>query len=132
MCQGYAGQLQQLAATYQPRGVAFVGVFPNFYATDSAMLAFQNQYALPFAVEKDPDFQLTNRFGATITPEAVVVDAAGQVVYRGMIDNAYFKPGKRRGTTTAYYLQDALEQLLAGEPVRKAQTQAIGCVIVRD
>ncbi len=133
MCQGYAGTLIRLHEQYTLKGVEFVGVFPNYYVTDSAIGAFQTQFRLPFEVLKDENFALTDQFGADTTPQVFVTQADGKtVVYKGLIDNAYFRRGKRRGTTSAFYLQDALDALLKQQKITTTETQAIGCVIVRN
>ena len=132
MCQGYAATLNQLAENYKPKGVQFVGVFPNFYVTDSAILDFKKQYDIRFSLQRDGDFKLTNQFKATTTPQVFLTDKNDKIIYNGMIDNAYFQRGKRRGITSDFYLKNALENALLGQNVVVAQTTAVGCVIVKD
>ncbi len=133
MCRGYAsGAFNQLYDTYGKKGVDFVGVFPNFYATDSTIAEFQHDMNLPFRLQKDVDFHLTDQFKITVTPQVVVADATGAVFYNGMIDNAYYQPGKRRGATSVFYLKNALNALLEGKSVGISNTSPIGCVVVRN
>jgi hypothetical protein len=66
--------------------------------------------------------------GATITPEAVVV-ANGKVVYRGRIDDRYVEIGVERAAPTTHDLADALTATLAGTPIARPITQAVGCFI---
>jgi len=132
MCQGYAGTMNRLAQEYEGQGVRFVGIFPNFYVTDSAIASFRHDFDIHFELKKDSGFVLTERFKASITPEVFLTDANDHVVYGGMIDNAYYQPGKRRGTTSIFYLKNALDNLLSNRPVGLAWSQPIGCVIVKD
>jgi hypothetical protein len=132
MCQGYAGAINTLATEYMPKGVEFIGVFPNFYATDSAVLSFKKRYDIRFKLQRDPGFQLTRKFNAQITPQVFLTDNNNQILYSGMIDNAYYKAGKRRGVTSDFYLKKALELLLDHQPIVIKETQAIGCVIVKN
>jgi hypothetical protein len=72
---------------------------------------------------------VATRAGATITPQAVVIDRAGQIRYRGRIDNFYAALGKPRQHVTEHDLRDALDAIVGGRPVAKSDTQAIGCRI---
>jgi thiol-disulfide isomerase/thioredoxin len=132
MCQGYAPVLNQLNADFSEKGVEIIGVFPNYYATDSSILAFKKEYNITFKTLKDTTFTLTKRFKASITPQVFLENTEGSLLYAGQIDDAYFRAGKRRGTTSEYYLKDAIEAVLANKKPTISETKSIGCVLVRD
>jgi hypothetical protein len=73
---------------------------------------------------------VASRARATVTPQAVVVDRGGAIRYRGRIDNAYADFGKPRQHVTSHDLRDALDALLAGRPIPRPETEALGCFIV--
>lgn len=77
----------------------------------------------------DADRTIARHAGASVTPQAVVVDARGEVRYRGRINNLYAALGKPRQHATVHDLRDALEALLAGRPVANPETEALGCFI---
>ena len=142
MCQGYAPVLNQLAVDFQAKGVEIIGVFPNYYATDSAIAAFKTEYHIDFQTVRDTNFILTNQFKASTTPQVFLVTRTsddisslgteGAVLYNGQIDDAYFRAGKRRGTTSEHYLKAAIDAILNNKKPDISETKAIGCVIVRD
>jgi thiol-disulfide isomerase/thioredoxin len=132
MCQGYAPVLNQLSVDYEKKGVELIGVFPNYYATDSSILAYKSEYNIRFTTIKDSTFTLTNRFKASTTPQVFLENTEGVVLYAGQIDDAYFRAGKRRGTTSEHYLKVAIDAILEGRKPEIKETKAIGCVIVRD
>jgi peroxiredoxin len=132
MCQGYAGALNDLAQEYTNRGVEFIGIFPNFYAPDSAIAAFKAQFQIPFELIRDHNFTLADLFSATTTPEVVMTDLNNKILYKGLLDNAYFRRGKRRGTTSEFYLKDNLQAFLTNKSLPFTSNTPIGCVIVRD
>jgi thiol-disulfide isomerase/thioredoxin len=132
MCQGYAPVLNQLATNYGKKGVELIGVFPNYYATDSSITAFRTEYNIVFKTIKDSTFTLTNFFKASTTPQVFMSNTEGSLLYNGQIDDTYFRAGKRRGTTSAFYLKSAIEAALSNRKPDIAETKAIGCVIVRD
>lgn len=132
MCQSYAPVLNQFKVDFADKGIEWIGVFPNYYATDSTINSFRKEFDVQFKTQRDSAFVLTNRFGATITPQVVLETVDGQRLYSGQIDNAYFRAGKRRGITSQFYLRDAIQLILKGKPLDVVTTQPIGCVIVKD
>ncbi len=138
MCQGYAPVLNKLAKDFEGK-VAFIGVFPNFYATDSSLTAFKKEYNMNFECLRDSNFFYTDRFKATVTPQIFIEkrekstsNTEGVLLYAGQIDDAYFRAGKRRGTTTTHYVREVLNDFFDNNTPKFLETIAIGCVIVKD
>ena len=122
--------LRTLYTTYAARGVQFVGLFPDQLTSSAAITDFGRTYNVPFPLKLDNKQQLTRRFQARITPEVVVAATDGRtVLYQGRIDNSYVRLGQRRTVTTEQELRDALAAIVAGQPVVKARTEAVGCFI---
>ena len=71
--------------------------------------------------------QVADLYGAGHTPEIFVVDKGGVLRYHGRIDENYEDASK----VTSPDLKNALDSLLAGKPVQKAETKAFGCTIKR-
>ncbi|MFN4258712.1 MAG: redoxin domain-containing protein [Gemmataceae bacterium] len=127
----YAPVLAELAKTYAVKDVAFMGVCPC-EETPAQIARHVQDYALPFPVFADPQLKAADALKAEITPEAFVLDHNFVVRYRGRIDNGYYARLKKNARVTSHDLRDALDDLLAGKPVREPATEAIGCAIVRD
>jgi hypothetical protein len=66
--------------------------------------------------------------GVTVTPEAAVY-AAGRIVYHGRIDDRYVELGLERPAATVHDLDEALGAVLAGRPIARSATPAVGCYI---
>lgn len=126
---GYAPEIERLHRAYREKGIAFRLVFPDRDLTEEVVKQHLADYSvtIPFALDRDR--ALVKRAAATTTPEVVVYDRGGSIVYRGRIDNRYSDLGDRRGTVTEFYLRDALDALLAGRKPALARTDAIGCLI---
>lgn len=77
----------------------------------------------------DKTQQLAKHVGATTTPEAVIVSPAGEVMYRGRINDLYLGPTKRQRAATTKDLRDALDAVLAGKAAPAPQQPAQGCKI---
>ena len=67
-------------------------------------------------------------YEAETTPHVFVIDRDGVLRYRGAVDNASFL--QRR--PTRFFLEEAVEALLAGRLPETAETPAYGCAIVRE
>ena len=127
---GYAPDIQRLCSAYAGRGVACTLIYedsdiePPAVQRHLAEFRYRDVHAVI-----DRDRSIAERARATVTPEAVVVDARGSVRYRGRIDNRYVEIGKARRVVTAHDLQDALDAVLSGKAVANPETTAFGCFI---
>lgn len=131
----YAPRLKTLAAQFKSQGVEFVGINSNPQDPIAKLQAFAKDHglddsSLPFPMLKDHDGQVALRFGATRTPEVFVIDALGQIIYQGRIDDQY-RPGVVTDQPTRDDLRIAIEEHLAGKPVSVAMTTAAGCRIAK-
>jgi peroxiredoxin len=68
---------------------------------------------------------IAGRYGAKTTPSFFVVDRDGKLAYQGAMDDQVFADQP----IGHEYVKAALEDLLAGHGVRRAETQAQGCAI---
>jgi hypothetical protein len=126
---GYAPEVKRISAAYEPKGVAFYAVHADPRVSTDTARRHASQYGYEFPVLLDPDQRLAHRVGARVTPEAAVLDRAGNVVYLGRIDDTYYSFGRRRETPTATELRDALDDVLSNRPVAKSKSTPIGCEI---
>jgi peroxiredoxin len=126
----YVPRLAELAARWQPKGVAFVGINSNQQDSITEVAAHAKRMEIPFPVLKDPANEIADRLGAERTPEIFVLDADRVVRYCGRIDDQY-GVGFQRKKANRNDLEAALEELLAGKEVSQPTTEAIGCIIGR-
>jgi hypothetical protein len=123
----YAPELNRLCAGHTNLAWYIVQVDPELsrrQATDHA-----RKFDLHPPVLLDPQHYLVKQLQATVTPEVVVVGKEGQLLYRGRIDDGWAALGKKRATVSQHDLQDALDAIVAGRPVKNRETKAIGCLI---
>ena len=123
--------LAKLHEEYSPKGVAFVGVNANRQDTLERVAEHAKKNEMPFPVVKDVGNKVADDFGAKRTPEAFVLDASGNVLYRGRIDDQFGLGFQRAGKPTRRDLAEALDEVLAGKPVSVATTTVSGCFIAR-
>jgi hypothetical protein len=122
----YGERLAKLNADLSSRGVLTILVNSNQNESDALVEEQRRTARLPMPVYRDPDARLAELLGVYGTPAAVVLDGSGTIRYVGSIDDAR---DPRR--VTRQYLREAIEAILAGQPVAQAQTRTFGCSIKR-
>ena len=122
----YNERMQKLADDYRARGVNVVGINPNVAELADEVKRHAAENGLKFPILKDTGNKIADRYDAQVTPEAYLLDASGKLVYRGRIDNS-----RNGDSISSTDLRDAIEAVLAGKPVEKAEVKAFGCSIKR-
>ena len=128
LCRTYAEAFREFGNRADSLGIAVVGVFPGTFYPEQQIRRYRARYSFDFPMLLDPEYRLTRSLGATITPEAILVDDSG-VRYMGALDNWAYEVGRTRPVATEHYLKDALAAVVAGTPVPLERTDAIGCFI---
>jgi DNA-binding transcriptional LysR family regulator len=126
----YSPEIRRICEEYSPRGLncALVYVDKDLRDADAAKHALEYGHgAYPKFV--DQAHALVAAAGATVTPEVVLIRPDESIAYRGRIDNSYAALGKPRSVVTDHDLRAALDAVLAGRPVAKAEVPPIGCYI---
>jgi peroxiredoxin len=126
-----AGTLSELAKTYQSKGVGVVAINSNdvsVYPADSPenMAAFVAQHHFSFPYLFDETQQVARAYRAACTPDFYLFDSSHRLVYRGQMDDSRPSNGI---PVTGRDLTDAVEKLLAGDPVSPEQMPSLGCNI---
>jgi thiol-disulfide isomerase/thioredoxin len=133
---GYAPEIQRVCREYGARGVACSLVYEDIDTVRaesvlnkqvSAHLSEYGYRDMPATIDRQRS--AAGAVKATVTPTAVVVDPAGELRYRGRIDNLYAALGKTRQQVTSHDVRDALDAVLSGRRVAQPDTEPIGCYI---
>ena len=120
----YNERMEKLARDYKAKGINVIGINSNNTEPAAEIKAHATERGLTFPILKDEGNKIADRFGATKTPEAYVLDANLKLVYHGRIDNSQKIEG-----ITSNDLRDALEELAAGKTISKTGAAAFGCTI---
>ncbi len=128
----YAPELRRLDEKYRTRGVNFWLVYPGLKVSPASIQAHLREYAYSLPALQDPEQQLVKLTGVHVTPEVAVYSGTGErarLVYHGRIDDRVVDFGKARQSASKHELEETLDSILNGKPVRVSATQAIGCFI---
>jgi peroxiredoxin len=121
------------AEKFSPQGVKFVGInsnSPNIYEEDSFhhMMERMDQHKFPWLYLHDATQDVARVYGALRTPHFYVFDADRKLVYTGRgVDTP-----RDATQATVYDLDNALTELLAGQPITTPVTNPIGCNVKWD
>jgi thiol-disulfide isomerase/thioredoxin len=128
--QAYEDRMMEFQEAYAPKGVRLVAINSNDeknYPDDSfdEMVKRATKRDFNFAYLRDADQKVANAFGATHTPQFFVFDGERKLRYSGKMDDSWQVPANAKD----FYLRDAVDAILAGKPVKVAETHSIGCTI---
>lgn len=127
----YGPRLQELQKAFDKEGkmVAIIGVNSNTQDSMTELQRYREKHEMmDIPMLKDVGNRVADALGAERTPEVFLLDRNYVVRYHGQIDGQYLV-GRTLARAYPEYLKDAVNQLLAGEPVKVASTEPEGCFI---
>jgi hypothetical protein len=126
-------EMLRIEREFAPRGVAFRFIYPNTSETPQTLREHQAAFAAGSTALLDPDGTLVALAHARVTPQAAVLVRDGanwRPIYTGRIDNRYLRLGVERPQATEHYAEQAVLDVLAGQPVPPDTGTPVGCAIV--
>ncbi len=126
-----ADHLSQFARDYHGSGLAIVAISSNDVSShpqDSPEQmvheAEQRGYIFPYLYDEDQ--AVAKAYRAACTPDFFLFDGNHQLVYRGQFDSSRPESGI---PVTGEDLRQAVDAMLAGQPVSEDQKPSLGCNI---
>ncbi|MBC7385504.1 MAG: thioredoxin family protein [Cryobacterium sp.] len=127
-----SGNMQKLQAEAAKDGVIWLSVVSSakgkqgFYEPKEMRARKEKEKSNTTAILYDTDGKIGKMYGAKSTPHLFIVDATGNLVYRGAIDD---KPSTDAEdiAKSKNYVTAALADLKAKRPVATAETESYGC-----
>jgi hypothetical protein len=124
----YAPEIKRIIDDYSGKGINFSLVYVDPAITREGAKQHLNEFGLGGQALLDPTHSLAKRVGATVSPEVVVLNPAGKVIYRGRIDDRVSDYGKVREKPRRRDLRISLDFALKGKAIPDPRTKAIGCI----
>jgi len=124
---------RKTAEKYSTKGVRFVAINSNSRNTHPNddfpfMVERMKEKKFPWAYLRDESQDVARAFGALRTPHFFVFDGSRKLVYTGRgMDNPM-----ESAKSTVFDLDRAMEDVVAGKPVRVPLTNPIGCNVKWD
>lgn len=108
--------------------VRFFSVFTH-WDTKKQVGVFAKTYNLLSATKHDKKHLLVHAWSVTTTPEVVMLNRQGAILYRGLLDDSFAALGKRRDSVSNFYLENAIREYLFSGSVSTPYTKPVGCRI---
>ena len=126
--------MQKLQQEYTGKGVVWLTIDSNAPGTEGNITSEQAQKIMnswktkQTALLLDPESNVAKLYGAKNTPNMVVINPEGKIVYEGAIDSKA-SPNPADIPSSTNYVKAALDEALGGKAVSNAQTKPYGCHI---
>jgi peroxiredoxin len=126
--------MQKLQKEYTSKGVVWLTIDSNAPGAEGNMTPEQAQKIMSSwkthqtALLLDPESKVARSYGAKNTPDMIVINPEGKIVYEGAIDNKA-TPNPNDIPSSTNYVKAALDESLAGQPVSKPTTKPYGCSV---
>ena len=129
-----SGSMQKLQRDWAAKGVVWLTIVSSApgtqgYVDQAGSQAFVKQSgAAPTAVLLDPTGQVGHLYDARNTPQMLVIDPKGTLIYNGAIDD---RPSADASSLVGAtnYVTNALTEAMAGKPVSVPVTVPYGCTV---
>lgn len=122
----YNQRMEALHRDYGSRGVRVVGINANRNEPVEEIRGHAREKSLSFLILKDVDNRVADYFGASVTPEAYLIDTQNVLRYHGRLDADQYDP-----SLNANEMRRALDAFLSGGEISNAGKKAFGCSIKR-
>lgn len=135
----YENRIKKLVSDYKSRGVGFVVIQPNSpkalrldemgytdlgdSLAEMKTRAAHRRFNFPFLYDGDAQ-QVSRKYGPTATPHVFVFDRDRKLRYQGRVDS-----NPREPLAKVPDARNAIDAVLAGNPVPVEKTPAVGCSI---
>jgi peroxiredoxin len=127
------GAMQELQKELSDKGVVWLLVnsvnpeHPSHRSPEKARAEWEQQNIQATAWIDDSSGEIGRAYGLRTTPHMIVIDQQGNLAYDGAIDDQPSAKGDPKAARN--YVREAVDALLAGEPVPTAETKPYGCSV---
>jgi len=129
-----SGNMQKLQEEYTNKGVTWLTIDSSAPGTEGSLSADAASKVMTgwktrqTALLLDPDGKAGRAYGAKNTPNMVVINPDGKIVYEGAIDSKA-TPNPADIPNSTNYVKVALDESLEGKPVTTSTTKPYGCSV---
>lgn len=115
-----------LANKYKEKNVVWIAINSTHYMNKQDNQNWINKFKVGYPILDDSSGSVGKLYGAKTTPNMYIIDPSGILVYSGAIDD---DPRGSKDGNALNYVDQALEEILAGKPVTITQSKPYGCSV---
>jgi peroxiredoxin len=129
ICNAYLPELNRIYESFAALNVEFYGVIADRRTSAADAANHRRTYQVAFPVLLDTSGNLRRKLRPTHTPQAIVVDRHGAIIYSGRIDDRYEGVSRPRGQVSRRDLKDVLSVIGSGREPKFSRTESVGCLL---
>jgi peroxiredoxin len=120
--------LREVRDQYRAQGVEFLLLNSNLQDSRVTIASEAKEFSFDMPILVDSKQKVGESLGVQRTSEVFVIDPKNwKLIYRGPIDDRLSY--ERQRPASKLYLRDALDAVVAGQPVKVAQADGVGCIV---
>jgi peroxiredoxin len=129
-----SGNMQKLQQEYTDKGVVWLTINSSAPGTWGNLTPEQAEQKMTewkmhqTALLLDPEGKVGRAYGAKNTPNMVIINPEGNIIYEGAIDSKA-TPNPADIPNSTNYVRAALDESLGGKSVTTAKTKPYGCAV---
>lgn len=121
--------LAEVRSQYEAKGVRFLLFNSNIQDTSDSIAQEATEFKMSFPILVDGKQAVGEALGVVRTAEVFVIDPkTWKLMFRGPIDDR-LSYERQRPAAQHHYLTDALDAVLANQPVKVARAEGVGCIV---
>ena len=128
LCKNYSIVLNKIKEQF-PGDLSVYGIIPGKVYSVKDVNEFIKDYKINFPIYIDSKKELTTYIRGKITPEVILMNNQGDVIYRGAIDDWVSAIGKKKLIVSNEYLKTAIKEYLQNQTVSIKSVEPKGCLI---
>ncbi|MEM1294705.1 MAG: hypothetical protein AAGH89_05025 [Verrucomicrobiota bacterium] len=122
-------EMNRLASFVNSQGGKLTLVHVDWELGEEAAETHAQDFAIQSPVVIDRNHDLVRATSALMTPEVVLMEPSGSILYQGRINNLFTDYGDRRKVVTKHDFKSAIKEFMDGRPVSVPKVEALGCFI---
>ena len=114
---------------FTQKGIVWLAINSTYFQKTDEVKAYADKHLIDFPILDDRDGKVGKLYNAKRTPQMFIIDKAGNVAYQGAIDNAPLGKLNEGQTELRNYVENALNEMIAGKEVSTPKTAPYGCTV---
>ncbi len=129
-----SGNMQKLQSEFTGKGVVWLSIdssaagFEGNLSPEQAQKVMKDWNTKQTALLLDPDGKVGRNYNAHNTPDMIVINPEGKIVYEGAIDSKA-TPNPADIASSTNYVKAALDESMSGKAVATPSTRPYGCSV---
>lgn len=129
VCKSEFQKVMALKEKYQKKGLTIKPIYSEPFPDLSDVKKTLINYGFDIPFICDSTLQIARTYKIETTPQFILTDSSGTILYSGALDDYYYSLGQHKKLATENYLEKAINCALANKDIELKYVKPIGCKI---